>query len=130
MVLITPKGHELENRETVSIQEIENYPVIGYDRGSWLGNYTKSLYQRLSFRPNIVVECPDEHSIVAMVSENFGVALVPNIEEIDENRVNIHKLNDIELAHHTFMFWMKDRYQLPAVERFIEYMKQNASSTL
>lgn len=130
IVLITPKGHELENRETVSIQEIENYPVIGYDRGSWLGNYTKSLYQRLSFRPNIVVECPDEHSIVAMVSENFGVALVPNIEEIDENRVNIHKLNDIELAHHTFMFWMKDRYQLPAVERFIEYMKQNASSTL
>ncbi|MGN1267576.1 MAG: LysR family transcriptional regulator, partial [Dorea sp.] len=30
IVLITPKGHELENRKTVSIKEIENYPVIGY----------------------------------------------------------------------------------------------------
>ena len=130
IVLITPKGHELETRETVSIQEIENYPVIGYDRESWLGNYTKKLYQRLSFRPNIVVECPDEHSIVAMVSENFGIALVPKIEEIDESRVNIHKLDDIELVHHTFMFWMRDRYQLPAVERFIEYMKQKATSTI
>ena len=130
IVLITPKGHELETRQTVSIQEIENYPVIGYDRESWLGNYTKKMYQRLSFRPNIVVECPDEHSIVAMVSENFGIALVPKIEEIDESRVNVHKLDDIELVHHTFMFWMRDRYQLPAVERFIEYMKQKATSPI
>ena len=28
IVLITPKGHELQTRETVSIQEIENYTVI------------------------------------------------------------------------------------------------------
>ena len=49
-----------------------------------------------------------------------------DIDEIDENRVNIHKLNDINLAHQTFMFWMKERYQLPAVGRFIQYMKQQA----
>lgn len=128
MVLITPKGHELESHKKVSIQELRNYPLIGYDRESWLGNYTKQLYRRLAFQPNIVVECPDEHSIVALVSEDFGVALVPAIEEINENRVNIHRFDDIELMHHTFMFWMRDRYQLPAVERFIKYMKQKASS--
>ena len=128
MVLITPKGHELESHKKVSIQELRNYPVIGYDRESWLGNYTKQLYRRLAFQPNIVVECPDEHSIVALVSEDFGVALVPAIEDINENRVNIHRFDDIELMHHTFMFWMRDRYQLPAVERFIEYMKQKAPS--
>ena len=128
MVLITPKGHELESYKKVSIQELRNYPVIGYDRESWLGNYTKQLYRRLAFQPNIVVECPDEHSIVALVSEDFGIALVPAIEEINENRVNIHRFDDIELMHHTFMFWMRDRYQLPAVERFIKYMKQKASS--
>lgn len=126
MVLITPKGHELESHKKVSIQELRNYPVIGYDRESWLGNYTKQLYRRLAFQPNIVVECPDEHSIVALVSEDFGIALVPAIEEINENRVNIHRFDDIELMHHTFMFWMRDRYQLPAVERFIEYMKQKS----
>ena len=128
MVLITPKGHELESHKKVSIQELRNYPLIGYDRESWLGNYTKQLYRRLAFQPNIVVECPDEHSIVALVSEDFGIALVPAIEEINENRVNIHRFDDIELMHHTFMFWMRDRYQLPAVERFIEYMKQKAPS--
>ena len=124
MVLITPKSHELKGQDRVSIQEISKYPVIGYDRESWLGTFTKRLYKRLSLSPNIVIECPDEHSIAALVSEDFGIALVPLIAEIDQTRVNIHQLEDIELLHRTFMFWVKDRYQLPAVERFIEYMKQ------
>ncbi len=124
MVLITPKEHELGKKDSVSIQELNHYPVIGYDRESWLGNYTKHLYQRLSLHPNIVVECPDEHSIVALVSEDFGIALVPRIEEVDESRVMIHKLDDIDLVHQTFMFWERERYQLPAVKRFIEYMKE------
>lgn len=124
IVLITPKEHELADCEGVSIQEVNRYPVIGYDRESWLGNYTQRLYQRLALKPNIVVECPDEYSITALVSENFGIALVPRIAEIDESRVGIHKLDDIELVHQTFMFWARERYQLPAVERFIEYMKK------
>lgn len=123
MVLITPREHELGEKQGVSIQEVNHYPVIGYDRESWLGNYTKQLYERFGLEPNIVVECPDEHSIVALVSEGFGIALVPRIEEVDGRRVNIHKLDDIELVHQTFMFWMRERYQLPAVTRFIEYMK-------
>lgn len=124
MVLITPKEHELGKKSGVSIQELNHYPVIGYDRESWLGNYTKHLYQRLALHPNIVVECPDEHSIVALVSEDFGIALVPRIKEVDESRVIIHRLNDIDLVHQTFMFWERERYQLPAVKRFIEYMKE------
>lgn len=123
IVMITPKGHELEGKEMVSIYELKNYPVIGYDRQSWLGNYTQQLYRRISFQPDIAVECPDEHSIVAMVSENFGIALVPRIQEIDPQRVNVHKLYDIELEHRVFMFWMRDRYQMPVVKRFVEYMR-------
>lgn len=125
IVLITPKGHELEGLDFVSIQQIAKYPIIGYDEESWLGTFTRKLYKSLSITPNIVVECPDEHSIVALVAENFGVALVPKVREIDESRLNIHRFHDIDLIYRTYMFWMKDRYQLPAIERFIAHMKQD-----
>lgn len=128
MVLITPKGHPLEGKEYVSVYELSRYPVIGYDPQSWLGNYTKQLYRRLAFQPSFAVECPDEHSIMAMVSEQFGIALVPHIREIDGSRVNIHKLHDIYLEHRVYMFWMRERYQLPVVKRFIEYMKAQGES--
>ena len=37
----------------------------------------------------------------------------------------LHYIN-LDIYHQIFMFWMKERYRLPAVERFIEYMKQQA----
>ena len=40
--------------------------------------------------------------------------------------IRIHTLKGLEIYHQTFMFWMKNRYRLPAVERFTEYMKQHA----
>ena len=43
-----------------------------------------------------------------------------------EDQVNVHRLKDLSIYHQVFMFWMKERYRLPAVERFIEYMKQQA----
>lgn len=127
IMLITPKNHALDSQDEVSINEVMNYPIIGYDRESGLGNYTNQVYKRLSLKPNIVVECPDEHSILAMVSENFGIALVPRIEDLDESRVTVHKIKDADLTQKLFMFWQKDRYQIPAVERFIKYMKAEAS---
>lgn len=127
MVLISPKGHPLEGQAEVSIQELNHYPVIGYDKESGLGNYTNTLYKDLSLQPNIVVECPDEHSILSLVSEEFGIALVPRILEVDRHRINVHKFSDIELKNQTFMFWLKDHYQIPVVERFIKYIKFEVS---
>lgn len=128
MILITPKGHELEGQQTVSIQELSKYPVIGYDRESYLGNFTKKLYKRLSMRPNIVVECPDEHSIAALVSEDFGIAMVPRIFEMDEQRINIHKFHDIAMVNRTYMFWVKERYQMPVLERFLSYIMDEVAA--
>lgn len=76
MVIITPIGHELSESEEISLDELCQYPIIGYDRNSWMGSHLRSLYKKYAVEPNIVVECPDEYSIVALVRENFGVALI------------------------------------------------------
>ena len=44
----------------------------------------------------------------------------------DDEGIVIHSIEDVEIVHQIFMFWMKNRYRLPAVERFTEYMKQHA----
>ncbi len=126
MVIITPTEHALDQYDEVAIQELMNYPVIGYDRGSGLGKYSKRLYRRLNMKPNIIVECPDEHSIMALVKEGFGIALVPEVDSLDEASVHIHSIKDMELVNRHYMFWMRDRYQLPAVQRFIEFMKEES----
>ena len=71
MVIITPNEHELNQYDDVAIQELMNYPIIGYDKDSGPGRYSKRLYRRLDMKPNIIVTCPDEHSIMALVKEGY-----------------------------------------------------------
>ncbi len=124
LVIITPKQHPLAGIREVALAELNHYPVIGYEKESWMGTYAKHLYKKYQVSPNMIVECPDEYSIVSLVRENFGIALMPRTDILEQAvGINIHRLKGLEIYRQVFMFWMKDRYRLPAVERFIEYMK-------
>ena len=124
LVIITPKEHPLSEMQEVPLVELDYYPVIGYESASWMGTYAKYLYRKYQVNPNTIVECPDEYSIVSLVRENFGIALMPQTDILlNADGINIHKIMGLEIYRQVFMFWMKDRYRLPAVERFIEYMK-------
>mgnify|MGYP000506065849 CR=1 FL=1 len=45
-----------------------------------MGTRTRALYAKYNIQPDIVVECPDEYSIVALVRESFGIALMPRTD--------------------------------------------------
>ncbi len=127
MVIITPKDHPLKGQEEVALKTLGEYPIIGYDKDSWMGTHQKFLYRKYGVEPDIVVECPDEYSIVSLVRENFGIALMPKTDILDGNPgVNIHRIKELDIRHQIFMFWREDAYHLPAVKRFISYMKEDA----
>lgn len=126
MVIITHPNHTLALQDKLSIKELEKYPVIGYERISALGGYTNRLYRNLGIKPDIVCECPDENSIQALVREDFGIALVARIDMLNEKEVSIHSLSDVDLTHYVNMVWLKNHYQMPAIKRFIEYMKEGS----
>ena len=63
MVIITSNEHPLASEDKLSINELGRYPVIGYDRVSALGGYTKRLYRNLGIKPDILCECSDEKSV-------------------------------------------------------------------
>ena len=125
LVIITPKEHPLAKFDEVPLSELDNYPVIGYEKESWMGTYARHLYNKYQISPNTIVECPDEYTLLALVREQFGIALMPRTDILDNAEgINIHRLKGLEIYRQVFMFWMKDRYHLPAVERFIDFMKE------
>lgn len=126
MVIITQKDHPLALHGKISIKELENYPVIGYERISGLGRYTKRLYRNMGLKPDIVCECPDENSIQALVHESFGIALVAKVDILNEDDISIHSISDADLTHYVNMVWLKNHYQMPATKRFIQFMKENS----
>lgn len=122
MVIITSKDHPLAEKDDLSIRELTHYPVIGYDRISGLGGYTKRLYRNLDITPNIICECSDENAIQALVREQFGIALVARVDVLNEEHLKIHSISDVDLIHYVNIVWLKNHYLIPAAKRFIDFM--------
>ena len=122
MVIITSNEHPLASKDKLSISELGCYPVIGYDRVSALGGYTKRLYRSLGIKPDILCECSDENSIQALVREQFGIALVAKVDILNDKYLKIHSVSDADLTHYVNVVWQKNHYLMPATKRFIDFM--------
>ena len=124
MVIITPTAHPLASKDAVSLTELERYPIIGYNPHSGLGRFTNRIYKAHALKPNIICESPDEHAIASLVAENFGIAMVADVDSIHLANVTIHPLDGADLQHTVYMAYLKDKYQIPAVKDFIKFIKK------
>lgn len=128
MIVITPPGHPLASHKTLSIHDLESYPVIGYDRTSGLGRYTSRIYASYNIHPDIICDSPDENAIASLVSENFGVALVANVDILDYFKLEKLHLTDVRLSHTVYLGYMKSQYQIPAVKNFISFIQKEGTN--
>ena len=129
MLLITSLNHPLANEKEVPFQVLQDYPVIGYDRDSGLGLYTHKLYRKHQIQPDIVIDCPDEYSIAALVAEYFGIALVADVDTIRDAKIAKIPISGQTLIHTVYMAHMKDKYMIPATNRFVKFIKKDSGLT-
>ena len=76
--------------------------------------HPRALSRNTNIQPDIVVECPDEYSIVALVRESFGIALMPrtDILELCSESLVFTRLKDLE--HLSPDLYVLDERTLPA----------------
>ena len=128
MIVITPLGHPLAGKTDPVLRDLEDYPVMGYDRTSGLGGFTNRIYSSYSMSPNIICESPDENAIASLVAENFGIALVADVDILDHFPLEKIRLTDVNLRHTVYMAYMKNRYQIPAVRNFISFIQKEGTN--
>lgn len=124
MAVIVPLEHPFADKKTISLKELELYPHIGYDHNSELGKFTRALFAKHRIRPDISIEAPDENAIAALVAENFGVSFVADIEFLHRCDIRMIPLEGEPIVHTVYMAYVRDRYKIPAVNKFIRYIKE------
>ena len=123
-----PTQHPLCAKTAIESSTFESYPVLSYDKTSGLGKYTRSFFKDHDVHPDFICESPDENGIASLVAEGFGIALVADVESIHRDDISIRPLIPSEsIAHTVYMGYMRGKYQLPAVQRFIQFVKKNRS---
>lgn len=127
MVIIAPPDHPLTTQKEIHLHDIERWPVIGYDRTSGLGKYTRRLYSTYNLSPDIICESPDEYAISALVEKDFGIALVANVDAVQHRNVKILSISDHHLVHTVYLAHKKDQYMIPAVRNFIQFIRKEGA---
>lgn len=127
MMIITSLKHELSQEPELPFHILKEYPVIGYDQNSGLGQYTKKLYRQHHMKPDLVIDCPDEYSIAALVAEDFGIAIVADVDTIRDAKIAKIPIAGESIVHTVYMAHLKDKYMIPATKRFVRFIKSNSN---
>lgn len=77
--LVARKGHALLRKRPVTLQDITNYPLIGFDERSNGRHRLIRACDASGLRPHFVVTVADEVVAKACVEEGLGVAILPSI---------------------------------------------------
>lgn len=123
LVLIVPNNHKLSSLKSIDIEEIQNYPLVAYNKNSGLGKFTLKIFEESNINPNIIFEGEDENALAGLVAENFGIAIVAKIPQL--NNFNIKQISITNIKHDRYIYlaYMRNRYFPPAVSNFIKYIK-------
>ena len=109
MVIITPPEHPLKYKKDLVLEDLLDYPVIGYDRTSGLGRFTNSIYKQNHIKPSIAFESSDENA---------------HVESLQAYDVEILHLSNVKPYHTVYMAYLKNMPMIPAVRKFIDFTKK------
>ncbi|MFD1671772.1 LysR family transcriptional regulator [Agrilactobacillus yilanensis] len=133
IVLAVPPNHPLADRNTVSIQELAKYPLVYFSKSSGLRPLIDGIFKHAHVKPNIICEIEEDHTIVGFVQYNYGIALIPNLPQLDKKLVHLIHLQGNPTYHQIYLVYQNNRFMVPAVTRFRSFMesycKENFSDT-
>ena len=78
-VAITPEGHPLTQKRSITLRDLAAYPIITYEHGVAARITILRAFQKKRVEPNIVLTATDEDTMKLYVRAGLGIALVGNL---------------------------------------------------
>lgn len=125
LVLITPKDHPLSNKNSVSLEEISDYPLILREEGSATRKIVLSALRSIDITPSVLIEVKSTEFIKEWVSQGKGISiLVKSAILKDENRY----LRIIPLQNPLFLeisvLSLKSKRYNRWIQKFIDHIRE------
>jgi LysR family transcriptional regulator, cys regulon transcriptional activator len=77
--LIMPLGHALARKSRVTLEDIAEFPLVGYNPAQRGGQIISETFHAAGLEPKLVVSAIDSDIIKAYVAEGLGIAVIPTM---------------------------------------------------
>ncbi|MCL5459542.1 LysR family transcriptional regulator [Loigolactobacillus coryniformis] len=123
IILVTPNNHPLAHYDTISLQQIRQYPLIYFSKNSGLRPLLDNILQTAGIQPNIQSEIEEDHTIIGFVQYGYGIALVPNLPQLNPTSVHTIHLKETYANHQIYLVLKNNHFLTPSASRFQSFTK-------
>ncbi len=116
--LAVPKDHPLYSKKTISLNDLDGEDLITFSKHSGLNSLIKKILNQTKAKPNIKYELEEDHSIIGFVEHNMGIALVPNLPQLKQDKMALRSIEDNHLEHNLYLIISRNHFSPPSVHRF------------
>lgn len=121
--LAVPVNHPLAKKKHVVLADLENYPMIIFSQNSGLRPLIDKILAQKQVKPKITYQIEEDHTIAGFVKYGLGIALIPNLPQLDTRKVTLKTLADNHLEHELFLVIKQDHFLTPSVQRFEKFTR-------
>lgn len=121
--VIVPKGHPLERKKKLTLEEIVEYPIITYHEGFTGRSQIDKAFADKGLSPDIIMSALDADVIKAYVELGLGIGIVASMAYSTERDQGLILLNSQHLfpMNTTLIGVRKGLYMRSFTYRFIEF---------
>lgn len=122
LVVAVPKGHPLSNRGSVSLKELEPYPVIAFDKSSGLNEMINKLLDQAQVHLKTACHVEEDNAMAGFVAAGYGVAILPDFYTLQYYNLDRIPIADSFERRYLFLVLLRQSQVLPVVERFRNFL--------
>ena len=97
LVVITPKNHELEGRDALTLKDITGYQHVGLHAGSTLSSFLRERAEEIGSVMHWRIQLASFEAVCRMVEAGVGISVVPESAALRHSRtmdLTVHPLAD------------------------------------
>ena len=132
LVLIVSPTHPLAKRQTVSLKEIERFPLIIRAKGSTTRRILLQAFKDLDIHPSLLIEAGSSEFIKQWVSEGKGISVIVKRTVEDEEKRGIIKIVPLleKLYLEVAFLYLKGERSTPVIRTFIHYIENKGKKMI
>ncbi|KRK40067.1 LysR family transcriptional regulator [Loigolactobacillus bifermentans] len=127
--LALPLDHPLLQQDRIYLKDLTPYDFIMFSQKSGLRPLIDRIFQQANIQPQVKYELVEDHTIIGLVQYGMGIALVPNLPQLDQSQVALCHIADNHLPHQLYLITRKNHFLTPSVQRFEQFVRQYCQQT-
>jgi len=125
--LITRHDHPLQNKKSITLKDLCQYPIITYVAGFTGRQHFNECFTRAGLEPNTVLSAADTDIIKAYVLDGLGIGVIARMayDEQQDDQLAARDLSHLFPAETTRIAYQKDKYIRRIQQTFINLFLQS-----